>query len=175
MSDTYRTAGKGLFFVFLGQILCLFSMIPILGAILSIVGLVLHLVGLNTAKPAHPGFQTAFTIAIVSVVVAVISIFLAPLSIVNTVLCLVELYYICNATCALLADKGDHFQSEKGQKIWKLYLRCTIITIVCMVLALIPILGIVALVVAVIAAIFQPSPPKTGGRPPPRVGPRRVF
>ncbi len=153
MYDTYRTAGRGLHLIFLGQIFCLFSFIPLLGAFLSIAGLILHILGLNTAKSAHPSLQNAFMVAIINVVVAVVSIFVAPLGIVITILSLVEFYYICNGACALLADKGDHYQADNGRRVWKLYMGCMVVTIICTALAFIPILGLLALVVAVIAAI----------------------
>ena len=154
MHEQYRVAGKGLFYVFIGQILNLFALIPVLGSILSVVGLVLMLVGLHSAGQCHPGYKTAFTVSIISLVVSVINIFaLGLLSIVTAILGLVAFYYICTTTAELLSSKGDSQLAEKGLKLWKMYMTCTIVTVVCLILAFIPILGILAARVAVIAGI----------------------
>lgn len=154
MHEQYRLAGKGLFLVFVGQILNIFALIPIVGAILSVVGLVLTLVGLHSAGQYHPGYKTAFTVSIVSLVISVINIFaVGLLGIVTAILSLVIVYYICTATAELLSSKGDGMLAEKGLKIWKMYKNCTIVTVVCLILAFVPILGIIAAIVAFIAAI----------------------
>lgn len=153
MYQQYEAAGKGLKKVFIGEVLCLLSFIPVVGAVLSVVGLVLTLVGLHSAGSTHPGFKTAFTVSIISLILGVIAIFASFLNIVTTILSLVEVYLVCNAAGELLREKGDAYQADKGVRVWKMYMVCTVVTVVCLLLSLIPVLGIIAAVVALIASI----------------------
>ena len=153
MSEQYTLAGQGLKKVFIGQILCIFALIPIVGAILAVIGYVFHMLGLNTASKTHPGFKTAFTVAIASLVVAILSIFLPFLSVVTTILGLVECYYICTTSSEMLSSKGDATLAATGLSVWKMYMICIIVVVVCTILAFVPILGILAAIVLVIASI----------------------
>ena len=101
MTD-YTTAGRGLKTMFIGEIVCLFSFIPFVG----LIGLIVTLVGLNTASKAHPGYKTAFTIAIVNIVVSLLCVFLGPLSILVSILSVVMVYMICTTSAELLCEKG---------------------------------------------------------------------
>lgn len=151
--NDYTRASKGLKYIFIGEILAILSLIPLIGGILAIVGLVLQLVGMYTAGEVHRGFKTAFTVTIINLVLSFVSAFVPFMSILTTILGLVEVYLVCQAAADLLREKGDEFQADKGLRVWKMYLVCTVITVVCMVLALIPLLGLIAAVVAVIASI----------------------
>ena len=101
MTD-YTTAGRGLKTMFIGEIVCLFSFIPFVG----LIGLIVTLVGLNTASKAHPGYKTAFTIAIVNIVVSLLCVFLGPLSILVSILSVVMVYMICTTSAELLVKRA---------------------------------------------------------------------
>ena len=133
MTD-YTTAGRGLKTMFIGEIVCLFSFIPFVG----LIGLIVTLVGLNTASKAHPGYKTAFTIAIVNIVVSLLCVFLGPLSILVSILSVVMVYMICTTSAELLCEKGDAEQAARAQTVWKIYTGCLVVSIVCTILALIP-------------------------------------
>jgi len=150
MTD-YTTAGRGLKTMFIGEIVCLFSFIPFVG----LIGLIVTLVGLNTASKAHPGYKTAFTIAIVNIVVSLLCVFLGPLSILVSILSVVMVYMICTTSAELLCEKGDAEQAARAQTVWKIYTGCLVVSIVCTILALIPFINVLAAAVIVVTVIVQ--------------------
>lgn len=55
----YMLAGKGLNRMFIGEILCILALIPLIGVILALAGFIVMLVGLYTAGKADDGYRTA--------------------------------------------------------------------------------------------------------------------
>ena len=93
MTD-YSMAGRGLNKVFIGEILCIFAIIPLVGFIIVLVGLILMLVGLYTAGRADAAYQTAFIVTIVNLVLNLFSGLIPLLGIVCAVLGIVQVYLI---------------------------------------------------------------------------------
>ena len=60
MTD-YSMAGKGLNRMFIGEILYILAIIPLIGGILALAGYIVMLVGLYTAGKADDGYRTAFS------------------------------------------------------------------------------------------------------------------
>lgn len=152
MSD-YRTAGEGLSKVFIGEILTIFSIIPLLGWIAAIVGTVLQLVGLNQAGRAAEGYRTAFQMSIAVLVLSVLGVFLPFMSLISSLVSLGVLYCVCTTTADLL-DGFDTETAQRGRTVWKICLGCTIASVVCGLLALVPLINILAAVALVISGII---------------------
>lgn len=169
MNQEYTLAGKGLRYLFWSQILALLAVvvgvIPVLGWIaafaMMLVGAVLEFVGPYTARNAHPGFQTAFYAALISIVVAVLSgmfkegLMAAVVAIVSTLLSFAITYFVCSAAGALLSAKGDNALADRAGLIWKLYGGCAVVEILATVLGGVPILGAVIGVINAIASIVS--------------------
>ena len=150
----YRTIGDGLMLVFVGEILCIFSFIPLLGMILAIVGIIVQLVGLHKAGGMEEGYRTAFTLSIVGMVVSVVGAIVPFIGIISSILAMVEMYIVCNTTADLL-DHCDGELARRGRTVWKIYLICTVIIVVCGILALIPLVNILAGVVSLVTGIVS--------------------
>ena len=152
MTD-YSTAGNGLKKVFIGEILAIFSFIPLLGGILALVGGILSLVGLYQASKVAYGYRTAFQLSIASIVVELLGVFIPGVSLVGVILSIAVVYFVCMATGELLVEKGDPQTAAKGQFVWKLYAVCGVIVLVCTLVAFIPGAAILAAVVLLPTAI----------------------
>lgn len=152
MTD-YSTAGNGLKKVFIGEILAIFSFIPLLGGILALVGGILSLVGLYQASKVAYGYRTAFQLSIASIVVELLGVFIPGVSLVGVILSIAVVYFVCMATGELLVEKGDSQTAAKGQFVWKLYAVCGVIVLVCTLVAFIPGAAILAAVVLLPTAI----------------------
>ena len=143
------TVSKALKWIFIAAILLL---IPIA----NIVGFVLNLVALYAAGKLQKGYNTAFMLSIVGIVVSVIDAFASGVfgtivGIVSTVVSLGILYFVVMTTNALLSDSE---LIAKGEKIWKINLLCTIASVVLSLLSFIPVLaGILAFVVAIVGIV----------------------
>ena len=159
MSEQYQVVGKGLRFVFFGEVVAIIALflsrLSIIGAILSALAQVLVLVGLYTAGKANPGLRTAFLVAMVNLVVAVITIFLPFATALSTLLKAVEVYFICSRTAELLTEKENKRLASRGQKLWKVYVGCVVVAMACMALSQVPVLGLIAAVVIAVAAVVM--------------------
>lgn len=159
----YPNAADGLKLMFYAQIIVIvgavLSLVPVLGSVIVIVGSIVSLVGLYKTQADDSGYQMAFYVTIASIVVGVIKnfagngIFGSLVGIVNTVLNLAIIYYVCTTTSNLLHSVGNEALANRGITVWKIYLVVTIIAVVCSVVAYIPVLNIIASVVVLVAAI----------------------
>lgn len=159
--DTYRTAGKGLYFLFIGQILALLAIIPFLGLIALVAGAVFSLYGLYTMSQADSDYQTAFILTIVNAAVSVVGNLFFKTGVMHSVMGIVQdilgfmiVYLICNTTGKLLYGISNAL-SDRASLLWKIYLVCTVIAVVCSLLSAVPILNILAALVGWIVAIVQ--------------------
>lgn len=150
----YRTAGDGLMLVFIGEIICIFSFLPLLGLILAIIGTIIELAGLNKAGQTADGYRTAFTVSVVVIVLTFVGLIVPFVSVISRILSMVVLYIVCNTTADLL-DPFDWETARRGRTVWKLCLGCTIVMVVCAVLAIIPLINILAAIAAVVTAIVS--------------------
>lgn len=150
----YGTIGDGLMLVFVGEILCIFSFLPLLGVVLAIAGLIVQLVGLHKAGGAEEGYRAAFTMSVVSMVVSLVGAVVPFIGIISSILEMAVMYLVCNTTADLL-DHCDGELARRGRTVWKIYLICTVIIVVCGVLALIPLVNILAGVVSLVTGIVS--------------------
>ena len=152
------TVSKALKWIFIAQILTILAVIPVVGAILAIIGFVMNLLALYGASKLEQGYHTAFILSIVGIVVSIISAFAKGfvgtlVGIVSTVVSLGIIYFVIMTTNGLLKGNGDGEIAQKGEKVWKLNLICTVVSVVLSVVALIA-PGLAA-VLAVIVAIVE--------------------
>lgn len=160
-SNEKQTAGRGLYYLFLGQILALFALIPLLGAVAVIAGGVLSILGFYTLSRAHEGYKTAFILLLANVVIQLLSSAFSEtgfwgtcFSFVGAFLNAMVIYYVCNTTSAMLENQ-DPAVAALGHKIWKGVILGTIVEMICVVLSLIPLIDVLALIVAFIISILQ--------------------
>lgn len=151
------SVSKALKWIFIAAIL---TLIPIA----NIVGFVLNLVALYAAGKLEKGYNTAFTLSIVGIVVSVIAAFAGNgvfgtiVGIVSTVVSLGILYFVINTTNALLNGASAGEVAAKGEKVWKINLICTIASVVLSLLTFVPalavVLGVVIWIVEIVALIL---------------------
>lgn len=149
---SYRTAGDGLMLVFVGEIICIFSFLPLLGGILAIIGTVVELVGLHKAGTAADGYRTAFTLSVIIIVVSFVGLMVPFAGVIGRILSMVVLYLVCTTTADML-DGFDVDTAERGRTVWKLCLGCTLVMVVCAVLIYIPLINILVAIASVVTAI----------------------
>lgn len=152
------TVSKALKWIFIAGILSLLSFIPLVGAILALIGFILNLIALYGASKLENGYHTAFVLTIVGIVVSVLAlfskgIFASIVGIVSTVVSLGILYFVITTTCKLLEAKGANDVAERGAKVWKINLICTVAAVVLLLLAFVPALAVVLAVVVTIVEI----------------------
>lgn len=153
------TVSKALKWMFIAQILTLLAFIPLVGAVLALIGFILNLVALYGASKLEHGYHTAFILSVVGIVVSILGLFASGVfgtivSIVSTVVSLGIIYFVITTTCGLLEANGASEVAQKGQKVWKLNLICTIASVVLTLLSFVPALaGILAIVVAIVEIV----------------------
>ncbi len=162
--DAYekRDAGKGLYYLFLGQILSLAALIPLLGGVILIVAGLISLWAFYSLSKLNSGYKNAFLMTIANIVVEAISIFFAPengflsvaCSFITMFLNAMVIYYVCNTTSDLLRSV-DVTVAELGQKVWKGVILFTAIDMICIVLSVVPLIGILALIVSIVVWVAQ--------------------
>lgn len=168
---SYPNAAHGLKTVYQSQligiiaaVLMFIPVINILAAIAIVASLVLYMVGLNQTAKDDAGYRTAFTLVIAQLVVSLLgniiggSTFGSILSLVNDVLALAVLYYVCTTTNRLLQNVcAPESVTTRGTTVWKINVICTIVEVVCGLLAMIPSasLQLLASFVTLLAAIAQ--------------------
>ena len=160
------TVSKALLWVFIAEILSIFSGQGVIGSIIGIVAFVLNLVALYGASKHEQGYHTAVILSIVGTVVSVVgaivgesTVMASIVSIISAVVGLAILYFVVITTCNILEANGDSDVAQKGYTVWKLNLILTIVTVVLLVLSLISvvlagILAIVMLIVGLVASIL---------------------
>lgn len=117
---SYGTVGKGLWLIFIGQILGILSIFPVM----VLISAVLLLVGLYIAGKGEVRLRPAFVCGIAELLVAVLSAWTPSLilTVAVTVLDVLIVYYICSVTSDLLDALGKRDMAKWGRVVWKIYL-----------------------------------------------------
>lgn len=157
-----QIAGKGLYFLFIGQILGLLMLVPAIGTITMIAGTVCSIYGLYTLSKADADYQNAFMLTIANFAVSLFctvilnntGIFAFLCNIISLVINAAVIYFICSTTGRLLRGIDDSIE-QRGGLIWRVVWVCTVVEIACALLAYIPIINIAAMVIQVIAMVVQ--------------------
>ena len=157
----YPKAADGLKLMFYGEILTIigaFLTLILIGPVIILVGYILTLVGLSRARADDEGYNTAFMLSIVNIVLGILGMFISSdsvmgslLNIISTIVSLAIIYFVCITTGNLLRSKGEDALAQRGQTVWMINLVCTIVSVALTVLLFIPILGAVLAVVGLLA------------------------
>ena len=183
MNANHTIAGAALRLMFLGQVVAVIGMvvglIPIVGAIgglATLVGSIMALVGLIKAGPAHENYRKALWMIIGSIIVTVLATFLAGAAIVGgsggmlllvvlvlpvaiSVMGLLQVFFSCSATSALVRETGNEAVAAKGDTVFKLNAICYGAGIVLAILVFVSpglaaIGGLVSSIVSIVAAVI---------------------
>ena len=117
---SYGTVRKGLWLIFVGQILGILSIF----SVMVLISAVLLLVGLYIAGKGEARLRPAFVCGIAELLVAVLSAWVPSLilTVAVTVLDVLIVYYICSVTSDLLDTLGKKEMAQWGRVVWKIYL-----------------------------------------------------
>ena len=148
MTD-YSMAGKGLNRMFIGEILYILAIIPLIGGILALVGFIIMLVGLYTAGKADDGYRTAFILTVAGLILS----FIPLLSLIVNILSIITTYLVCTTTARLLTARGDTATAARGLFVWKLYAACLVVSLVCALLLFVPLINVAAILMEVVVGI----------------------
>lgn len=160
MDTSQREVSKGLYYLFAGEIISLFSFIPLIGVVVSLVGYAIMVYGLYLLMNQHPDYKNAFIIEIAAMVVSILEAIFSEnafgtfLNFVTIVLSFLLVFFICRGTAAMLDGISTELVA-RAQLIWKAYLVCTAVLLVAAVLLMIPILNLLGVVLAFIFVIVQ--------------------
>ena len=156
---TYPNAAKGLSKMFWAKILYIIGVViaAFFSTVVAIVALVIYLVGLYQTQADDPGFNTAFFLAIIQLVMEFFGVFLGSLGdIISMVLNLAVLYLVCSTTSKLARSIGREDAAQRGHTVWMINIVCTVVGIVLSAaVLLVPALLVAALVISVITAIVS--------------------
>lgn len=178
----YAIAGGGLKLMFIGEIVALFAIIPVIGSIAALAGGIIALVGLVKTRTADPLYGKAVIMLVLGIVAAVLAAILTSVamggaimsstgvtagglggvmvvSILSSIFSFLQVYFVCNATSGLLRGIGEDYEASRGDLVWKLnaicYIASIIITIVTVVsVTLAGVLSMVSSIVGLIASVI---------------------
>lgn len=116
----YKTVGKGLRMVFIGLILGILAIFPVI----ALIGVVLILAGLALASRGEARLQPALFCGIAELLVSVLSAWTPSvvLTIAVAALDVLVIYYLCVVTSAMLDALGQTQTAQWGRVVWKIYL-----------------------------------------------------
>ena len=157
----YPNASGGLKLMFTGEILTIVGVVLtviLIGPILTLIGGIMSLVGLYRARQDDEGYNTAFILSIVSIVLDFVGVFFdgigeCLISIISSIIALAIMYYVCTTTSNLLHSVGEESIAARGRTVLNINIICTIISVVLSVLAYVPLLSVLTVIGAVIIII----------------------
>jgi len=152
--SSYRTVGDGLMMVFIGEILSIFTFLPLLGGILAIASVIVQLVGLYKAGSEEEGYRLAFGLSVLLIFLAIAELVLPFVGLIRAIVGMVVLYCVCITTADLL-DHCDYETAQWGRNVWKICLGCTITAVICALLAFVPLVNILAYLTMIIAMVVS--------------------
>ena len=167
--NNYVNAGDGLrkmFIASVGMIVCtvlmLVPLVNFFAGIGSIVFVVVSLIGLNSAGKDIAGCKTAFVLTIIQLVLGVVGAFLdstgmlySLLDIAGEILTLLVTYFVCTSVADVMREIQAFDVADKGIRVWKINLGCTIATVILGILVLVPGMNVLAAVAAIVVAIIS--------------------
>lgn len=163
--DTIRhTAARGLFYVFIGTVITVCSILPFIGGLFAAAGGILALYGIYIASKVHPNYRNALYADLLGILANIVMLFVGAgaayttLDILDSIFSLSAVYFICMATAELLSGISTKLVIW-ANRIWMTYLFCTIISIAGLVVAvfapaLAGFLSFIAALISVTASVF---------------------
>lgn len=133
-----RTVGRGLYYLFMAEILSFLSLINILGWVVSLASAMISVYALYTMMKAEPKYRTAFYLTGISVAVALAYSYSQLTTLPATVSLLLQcgiyvvnllmIYHICTVTGALV-ERMDASLKERSAAVWKLFMFSDLLSI----------------------------------------------
>lgn len=176
METVYNIAGRGLKRMAVGQIVALVSIVVLLIPVFGITGLIamavggiMAIVGLWGAREAHEGYKRAFVMLVAGGVLSILGTIAGDggvgtlFDVLDSVAGMLQTYFVCTATSALLRELGYEDEARSGDMVWKANAGCYAVLIAVSVLALFAqtlalvltiITGLVGVVIGIIYVVF---------------------
>ena len=159
----YPNASGGLKLMFTGEILTIVGVVLtviLIGPILMLIGGIMSLVGLYRARQDDEGYNTAFILSIVNIVLDFAGVFFegigaSLISIISSIISLAIMYYVCTTTSNLLHSVGEETVAARGRTVWNINIVCTIVSVLLSILAYVPLLSVLTTIGAVIIVIAE--------------------
>ena len=152
LDQRFAIAGDGLKWMFWGEILALFVIVPWIGTLAVVAGSVISIIGLVKTLRADRGYQRALVmlglmvaVNILSLAAALLSavgtvfggvgavfsgtVLLTVLGVAGTVFSFLRTYFVCTATSGLLRELGWDRDAYLGDLVWKLTAVCSLVSI----------------------------------------------
>lgn len=133
-----RTVGRGLYYLFMAEILSFLSLINILGWVVSLASAMISVYALYTMMKAEPKYRTAFYLTGISVAVALAYSYSQLTALPATVSLLLQcgiyvvnllmIYHICTVT-GTLVEHMDASLKERSAAVWKLFMFSDLLSI----------------------------------------------
>ena len=150
--ERFLIAGNGLKLMFLGEVISLFSFVPLLGGLATIVGAVLAIIGLVKTIRADGGYQRALVMLVLTVACSVLMVVFGATAVIGaafgsgsalaggalaalvlgigaSVFSFLMTYFVCTTTSGLLREIGLEQEAGMGDLVWKLNALCYLLTI----------------------------------------------
>lgn len=180
--ERFSIAGNGLKLMFIGQLVALFSIVPLVGGLAAIVGAIISIVGLVKTIQADPGYKRALIMLVLGIASTVLMTVMAGvaaggalmgsggaaagglmgvlvLSLAASVFGFLQTYCVCTATSGLLREIDQEDEAARGDLVWKLNALCYLIGIVIAVVTFVSagaagFLGVVSKLVSLAAGVL---------------------
>ena len=176
MESTYTIAGRGLKRMFTGEIVSMIGLVVLLIPVFGITGLVailvggiMAIVGLWGAREAHEGYKRAFVMLVAGGVLSILGTIAGDggagtlFDVLDSIAGMLQTYFVCTATAALLRELGHGDEAHYGDLVWKANAGCYAVLIAVSVLALFAqtlalvltiITGLVGIVIGIIYVVY---------------------
>lgn len=149
---------SGIGLLFWGNIVALFTFVPVLGVIALIVGTVMEILGIWKLRDQEENYSTAFLLLIIGFVVGLVAqgdgMFGTVMSWLKSLVSCATTYLICtgcsNCVAPLSTETADYCISVRS---W--YVICMIISLAVSIVSVIPLIGILAVPAAIVVVILQ--------------------
>lgn len=149
---------SGIGLLFWGNIVALFTFIPLLGLAALVVGTVMEIMGIWKLKDQEENYNTAFLLLIAGFVVGLFAqgdgMFGTVMSWIQSLVSCATTYLICtgcsNCVAFFSRETADYCISVRS---W--YVICMVISLAVSIVSVIPLIGILAVPAAIVVVILQ--------------------
>lgn len=152
-----RVVKEGVGLMFWGQIIAIFSFIPIAGIVALIIGGVMQVLGIWKIKEQDQNYSMAFLLLIVGILVGLFSgdgIFGTLMSWVGIVVSGASTYVICTGTANCVGPVSPT-EGENCLSVRKWYMMCMVLSLVISVLGVIPFINIIAALASIVVLVLE--------------------
>ena len=175
-------AGNGLKLMFIGEIVALFAVVPMVGGLAALAGGIIALVGLIKLRNSDEGYKKALIMLALVVAATIVGSIMAAVAVGGTIMSsggavggglpgvlvmslaalvfgFLQTYLVCTTTSGLLRELGRDSEAAQGDLVWKLNAVSYAVSIISAIMtyaavALASFLGIISGIVALVAGIL---------------------